>query len=88
MGGRLRRRPIDFHCKKNITSKEEYLKKYKVYKYEKSLPRCMVLDLCDRCGINWLASFVHINCTSLVGRRIMEKGYHDIKTSTGRVKCM
>ena len=36
--------PIDFHCKNSIL-KVEYLTKYKVYKYEKSLPNCVDLDL-------------------------------------------
>ena len=42
------RPPIDFV--KNSILKVEYLKKYKVYKHEKSLHpyRCMDLDLCDR----------------------------------------
>ena len=55
----------------------EYLKKYKVYKYEKSLPKCMDLDLCDRWihGIGSIGSVVFTTLiASLVGRRITGKG--------------
>ena len=44
--------PLTSIVKKMSIWKVEYLKKYKFYKYEKSLPRCMDLDLCpdlDRC---------------------------------------
>ena len=61
------RPPIDFYCKKKKSIlKVEYLKKYKVYKYAKSW---QMLN-----GIDWLGSS-GINCTTLVGRRITEKGY-------------
>ena len=47
---------------KNSILKVEYLKKYKVYK---SLPKCMDLDLCDRC---WMESIGAIVLATLIAQ--------------------
>ena len=50
---------------KNNILKVEYLKKYKVYKYKMSLPKCMDLDLCDRC---WMESVGSVVLATLVAQ--------------------
>ena len=70
MGGQLRRPPIDFRCKKEYFKREylivEYLKKSNVYKDEKSLPKCMDLDLCDGCRMESVGSVVLVTLIAQV----------------------
>ena len=60
-----------------------------MYKYEVIAQVCGPDQMLN--GIDWLGGFGHINCTSLVGRRIREKGCEDctflctmMKTETSR----
>ena len=46
-----------------------------MYKYEVIAQVCGPDQMLN--GIDWLGGFGHINCTSLVGRRIREKGCED-----------